>query len=87
MPPAIFALLEIVPVPYALCLRVYAFGAHCSNSLHGFSNNNKYVTSYFCIFFFFVFLCGVVADLELAALLDEALLFFFAVGAAFVDFG
>jgi len=31
-------------------LSAFAFGAHCSNSLHGFSSNDKYVTSYFCTF-------------------------------------
>jgi len=34
--------------------RAFTFGAHCSNSLHGFSRDDKYVTSYFCIFFFFL---------------------------------
>ena len=46
-------------------MGAFAFGAHCSNSLHGFSNKDKYVTSYFFTFFFVVLLWLASAFFEL----------------------
>jgi len=68
--------------------RAFAFGAHCSNSLHGILSDDKYVTSYFCIFFFALFLCSAedafacpVLEGLFLFLLDVVFVLFFAVDA------
>src|SRR5580698_3167746 len=55
LPPALLRCLSLCDAS-RIRLSAFAFGAHCSNSLHAFSNNDKYVTSYFCIFFLRVLL-------------------------------
>jgi len=68
--------------------RAFAFGAHCSNSLHGILSDDKYVTSYFCIFLLVFFLRDVVDAFACASFCvpglvvpEAVVLRFFAVGA------
>src|SRR5579859_4169329 len=64
-------------------LRALAFGAHCSNSLHGFSNKDKYVTSYFFRFFFDVLLRWVWVFFESLELCADGAACFLIAGVSF----